>query len=251
MSSLLGEVHSDPFFPSSKNFSSTIIDDEDGRVVYGSQLKQVSEWLANHPLKPECLDYAFLSIGGNDMFENGKGESGLANLMRQALLHAHFEQDRGKRMEKIERGLTQFSDELEAMAELFQQSDNFKHTRFIYSTIPDSTKNDSGTSYGSSEQHWMKKYTAAEMEMIFCKVLLPMNNLIRDFCNQHEQFDLNDVQDKALTHGVIASDPWFNALESISNKGKHMKKEAFHPNATGQYEIYYKTLKPKLLHLLS
>jgi len=236
---------------SSKKFSSTIIDDEDGQVVYGSQLKQVSAWLANHPLKPASLDYAFLSIGGNDMFENAKGGSGLANLMKQAFLHAHFEEDSGKRIEKIKRGLTQFSDELAAMAELIQQSDDFKHTRFIYSTIPDSTKNDSGVTYGSSDQGWMKKYTAAEMKMIFCKVLLPMNNLIRDFCGQHEHFVLNDVQDKALRHGVVSRDPWFNHLESINNRGEHLKKEAFHPNQTGQCEIYYKTLKPKLLQLLS
>ncbi len=253
-----------------ENFDTHIYTEE------GSQLNAVSIWLKNRP-----LDYMILGAGGNDMYENSKGESGLTSLVKRILtnvgelndpivffnalmrllnpstatvdsltpLRSAFEiaiNAVERDQTKIERGLATL---LIANTVLFKYMENISHykdTKVILNTYPDLTK-DSYGDYSDIANLTSKN----ELKYAYDNVFNPLNQIIIKFSTLFNNVHVNNVMDinpGIKYHGLAAKDPWFhylfdNDLIPQPEKNRPGFSASFHPTAEGQYQSYYKTLK--------
>jgi len=237
----------------------------------GTQLKQVTQWLDEKP-----LDYVFMTIGGNDMYERKNGKSGLSKLINRVL--GNIGKLNQRDYDRITLGKKTLKMALKLLEQHTQNHPLFKETQWILNTYPDITKNENG--------HYVDYTSISHLEMrrVYELVLEPLNDIIKEFCQKstNSKFIANDVKaNNPLIeyHGVTSTQPWFNDLsevQEIKNKtiiniiesllipsrliniiinaiNKRLtndKSEAddsinksFHPNAIGQYEVYYKSLK--------
>ncbi len=205
-------------------------------VLDGTQLEQVINWLDQ-----KSLDYIFITIGGNDMYESENGKSGLSKLIRSVLFHNVGDLNSDD-YEKIERGKRTLKIALDLLVQYSKNHSLLKDTKWILNTYPDMTKNEQG--------NYSDYSTISELELqrVYELVLEPLNQIIITFCENsiNSQFIANDVMEynpSIKYHGVTSTDPWFNGLSEVLTTNDDHINRSFHPNIIGQYEIYYKSLK--------
>lgn len=216
----------------------------------GSQLAELITQLKCQP-----LDFLFLSGGGNDIYENEKGKSGLEYLVKR--MFANLGNVPERLDIKISRGLENMEKGYELFFELLDAYPNLKETKVIISTYPDMTKNEEGiyTNPKRTNNHdkdkIFKGYTKKELKYLYENVLDPLNRSLINISRRYPRCYINDVMKEngqILYHGMTSNEPWFNLLRENmkredEDKNRPGKKEAFHPNFKGQKEIYYKTFK--------
>ncbi|MBL4760635.1 MAG: hypothetical protein JKY80_07285 [Mariprofundaceae bacterium] len=308
---LIAEL-SEKFTIKKKNFSYTgaeltrdyapsgivVVDRE--RVSSRSQWGQLQEWLKASKGETDMIDYIILSIGGNDMYEDRQGVSGLSELIIDALVNRNvlnrapgliktvgvvtgspdavvgagavaitkamfssLEND-PLIIERAERGLTSFEEELRSFLSFTQSSGlGFNHTKLIMSTYPDFTRNEN-KEYAkpkfrnTNRSQMFNKLTKKDFKFLYERVLNPLNEIIRHECGQYLNCLLNEAEYISVRHGYSSNDPWVNRLrisdmrraddgrmqftpDEAGNRPGAL--ESFHPTAEGQRKIYLNTLR--------
>lgn len=245
-------------------------------IIDGSQLRAVSYWLTHRSIEPKTLDYMILSMGGNDMYEYKNGASGLTLLIERVLFNA--KKLNTKDYERIQQGHDTFIKALNDFKLHLSEHPLYQDTKVIMSTYPDLTKNNSGTytSYSTASRYELETVYEEVLKPLndtiidFCNtpnnLNFTVNNLEKrnpkiiyyGLTSTHSWFnDFSDVDTKesrefilSLLEGFFIPDRITNLLIDyingliISDKNYQDAglSAAFHPNAIGQYEIYYKTL---------
>ena len=228
--------------------SSLLFDHDDGEgVVAGEQFKQLLAWTGN-----KKVDYIIMTIGGNDMYENNNGYSGLDQLIKYAVKKdLTKEKKKEKFISRITTGLDSLKESFVKLNIFLGEHQNLMDSKLLLSSYPDLTKDENG--------HYKEAYsetytiTKEEMKIIYNELFEPLNQEIETACTLNS-WSFNNVMlnnTHIITHGLPSNDSWFHQLDRFGNgsdrKNKPGNRVSLHPTRTGHYEIYYTTLKKVFL----
>ena len=227
--------------------SSLLFDHDDGEgVVAGEQFKQLLAWTGN-----KKVDYIIMAIGGNDMYENNNGYSGLDQLIKYAVKKdLTKEKKKEKFISRITTGLDSLKESFVKLNIFLGEHQNLMDSKLLLSSYPDLTKDENG--------HYKEAYsetytiTKEEMKIIYNELFEPLNQEIEAACTLNS-WSFNNVMlnnTHIITHGLPSNDSWFHQLDRYGN-GSDRKNEpgnrvSLHPTREGHYQIYYKTLRKVL-----
>lgn len=215
----------------------------DEGVGAGEQFKQVLAWAGK-----KKVDYIIMTIGGNDMYEDDKGYSGLDRLVYDAV-KKNITKKRKKEefISKVTTGLNTLEEGFVKLKIFLERHESFINSKLILSSYPDLTKDENGD-YKEAYSQWftIKK---DEMEILYDELFEPLNQKIEDACTLN-QWKFNNVMvnnPEIVRHGLPSNDSWFHQLDR-AGKGSDKKNEpgnrvSLHPTRTGHNQIYYTTLK--------